>query len=250
MRMAGFRFKIAELERETKALKTMGKGFFDSQTSWTLDRFLSNLQSIRGESGDSVRTLELQCLRTTPSDQYEAGSRRGGQKIHAVISGIWEVQPLGDRPLPGRKVEFCGNASTKIELYASDDPETRLAMWRMELGAKDSPGCYVHAQVLGDSDQLPFPRSVPIPRLPSIFVTPMSTVEFALGELFQNKWAEVTARTDANALQWGALQRRWLQNLFSWYQNKLKSESKSSDPSPSPWMTLKAAKPDGTLFLS
>ena len=46
--MAGFRFKIAELERETKTLKTMGKRFIDSQTSWTLDLFSSNLQSIRG----------------------------------------------------------------------------------------------------------------------------------------------------------------------------------------------------------
>ena len=175
--MAGFRFKIAELERETKTLKTMGKRFIDSQTSWTLDLFSSNLQSIRGERGENARALELQGLRTTPSNQYEAGSRRGGQKIHAVISGIWEVRPLGNRPASGRKIEFCGNASTKVELYASDDPETRLAMWRMELGAEDSPGCYVHAQILGDSNQPPFPKSVPIPRLPSIFVTPMSAVE-------------------------------------------------------------------------
>ena len=242
--MAGFRFKIVELERETKALKTMGKGFIDSQTSWTLDLFSSNLQSISGERGESARALELQCLRTTPSNQYEAGGRRGGQKIHAVISGIWEVRPLGNHPAPGRKIEFCGNASTKVELYASDDPETRLAMWRMELGAEDSPGCYVHAQVLGDSNQPPFPKSVPIPRLPSIFVTLMSAVEFVLGELFQDEWAKATIGNAGDVPYWRELQQKRLQSLFSWNQGRLKNLVSS------PWMTLKAAKPDGALFIA
>ena len=50
-----------------------------------------------------------------------------------------------------REIEFCGKASTKIKLYASDDSKTktRLAMWSLELGAEDSPGCYVHAHILG-----------------------------------------------------------------------------------------------------
>ena len=245
--MAGLRFKIVELERETKALKSMGTGFLDSRTSWALDEFWSNLKSIGGRRGESVRTLKLQCLRTTPSTKYQSGSRQGSRKVHAVISGIWELRPLGNGPAPGRKVEFCGKASTKIKLYASDEPETpRLAMWRLELGAEDSPGCYVHAQILGDSDQPPFPRSVPIPRLPSIFVTPMSAVEFALGELFQDKWAKAAAGNAGDAQQWRALQRQWLQSLFSWYQSELKNSLSSS----SSWMALKAAKPDEGLFLA
>ena len=240
--MAGLRFKIAELERETKSLKTMGTKFFDSQSSWALDQFSSELQSIGGTRGDSIRTLELQCLRTTPSMKYESGSKQGGKKIYAAISGTWELRPLGKRPAPGRKVEFCGNASTRIELYASDEPKTRLAMWRLELGAADSPGCYVHAQILGDSDETPFPRSVPIPRLPSIFVTPMSAVEFVLGELFQDEWAKVTARNTSDAQQWQVLQRKRLQSLFSWYQGELKNSGSS------PWMALKEAKPRGDIF--
>ena len=241
--MAGLCFKIAELERETKALKIIGNRFLDSQSLWTLEQFSSELQSIGGTRGESARNIKLQGLHTMPSNQYEIGSRRGGQKIHAVISGTWGLRPLGNRPAPGRKVEFCGNASTKIELYASDDSETRLAMWRMELGADDSPGCYVHAQILGDSDDPPFPKSVPIPRLPSIFVTPMSAVEFVLGELFQDEWAKATAGNSSEMLFWRALQQKRLQSLFSWYQSELKNSVSS------PWMTLKAAKPDGELFV-
>ena len=241
--MAGLRFKIAELERETKALKTMGTDFLDSGSLWVLDKFSSDLQSIGGANENGVCTLELQDLRTTPSTKYETGSRQAGRKIHAVISGIWKLRPLGNRSASGRKVEFCGNASTRIELHESDEPATRLAMWRLELGAEDSPGCYVHAQILGDSDQPPFPKSVPIPRLPSIFVTPMSAVEFALGELFQDRWARAAANNSSDAQYWRARQKCRLNRLFSWYQSKL------GNPVSSPWMTLKAAKPDGELFL-
>ena len=237
--MAGFRFKIVELQRETKSLQTMGEKFLDSQTSWALERFSSNLQSIGDVRGGIARTLELERLRTSPSTDYESGSRHGGIEIYAVISGTWDLLPLQNR-----KIEFCGNASTRIEVYASNDSKKRLAMWRLEVGSEDSPGCYVHAQILGDLNEPPFPKSVPIPRLPSIFITPMSAVEFVLGELFQDKWAKVTAENTDAAQYWRALQQKRLQRLLSWYQSTLKN-SRSS-----PWMTLKAAKPDGQLLLA
>ena len=240
--MAGLRFKIAELERETKALKTVATRFLDSKTLWALDHFLSNLESIRGARGERACVLELRCLHTRPSKNYEAGSRHGGKKIYAVISGTWELRLLGNHPPGARKVEFCGRASTRIELFASD--RVPLGMWRLELGADDSPGCYVHAQILGDSDKPPFPKSVPIPRLPSIFVTPMSAVEFVLGELFQDEWAKATAGNSGDAPYWRALQQERLQRLFLWYQDNLRNLVTS------PWMALKRAKPESDLFLS
>ena len=236
--MAGLRFKIAELEREVRAMETMGEEFFESRTLWTLKNLLRDLQSIGGAQKGKARPLELQCLHTIPSDQYEAGNRRGSRKIHAVISGTWDL-----RPLEKREIEFCGIASTRIELYASENPDKRLAMWRLELGAEDSPGCYVHAQILGDSDKSPFPEFVPIPRLPSLFVTPMSAVEFVLGELFQDKWPEVTASGDPEVKNWRALQKKWLQSLFSWYRREMEKTDFSS------WIALKQAKPEDGMFL-
>ncbi len=230
--MAGLRFKIAELERETIAMKTMGKRFLEPQTSWVLDRFLSNLQSIggahKGKHKGKDHSLELQCLRTIPSDQYD---RKVSREIYAVISGIWDL-----RPLEKGEIEFCGKASTKIKLYASDDSKTktRLAMWRLELGDEKSPGCYVHAHILG---------ALPIPRLPSLFVTPMSAIEFVLGELFQDEWAKATSSNANDTPYWRELQKKRLQKLLSWYQDQMKNLVSS------PWISLKQAKPEDGMFL-
>ena len=109
-------------------------------------------------------------------------------------------------------------------------------MWRLELGADNAPGCYVHAQILGESNCSPFPKSVPIPRLPSIFITPMSAVEFVLGELFQDVWRRTTAGNSGPEQRWKALQKERLERLLAWYQRELTS------PLASPWMTLKEAK--------
>lgn len=238
MKMAGLRFRVNELVQETKAMKAMGEDFLDSRTSWALDHFLRDLQRIGRAHTGRARPLVLHCLHTLPSDKYEASGRRGGKKIHAVIAGTWDL-----RPLEKREIEFCGIASTKVELYASDDPNRRLAMWRLELGAEDSPGCYVHAQILGDTERPPFPKSLPIPRLPSLFVTPMSALEFVLCELFQDDWAKAIARKSHATDDWRALQKKWLLKLFSWYREQIEKAGSSS------WVTLKEAKPRHNMFL-
>ena len=244
--MAGFRFLFADLQQEIVALREMAKPFFDSQMPRALEAFSRDLKSIERQPSGSVGRLDLEPLQTIESEgEYEAGDRKGGRKIYAVISGSWELCPIGKRSSK-HTVEFCGKASTRIDLYEPTDPRTRMATWRLELGAKDSPGCYIHAQILGDCDAPPFPKSVPIPRLPSIFVTPMSAVEFVLSELFQNQWRQRTERNDGAVHNWYRLQLKWLQSQFSWYQDELKSSKSSS----SPWVTLKAAKPDGKLFVS
>lgn len=240
--MAGLRFLLTQLLRETRALKTMGHRFFDPRTTWVLDQFMRDLTSIGRAREATNYILELRCLHTKPSRGYEPGCRRGNRDIYAVVSGVWKLRPLGQAPR--RKIEFCGIASTRIELYESHESNPlRLAMWRLELGAEDSPGCYVHAQILGDSDRPPFPNSVSIPRFPSIFVTPMSAVEFVLGELFQDEWAMATATNARDAPYWRALQRCRLQSLLTWYQRELRHTDSS------PWMKLKSAKPDVDLFV-
>ena len=116
-------------------------------------------------------------------------------------------------------------------------------MWRLELGADDSPGCYFHVQILGDSNDTPFPSSIPIPRLPSLFVTPMSVIEYVLGEIYQDEWAQETARRTDDLLHWRRLQQQRLQCLFTWYQDKTQGSLSS------PWMNLKSAKPDESMFI-
>ena len=118
-------------------------------------------------------------------------------------------------------------------------------MWRIEIGAHDAPGCYFHIQILGDSSEPPFPKDIPIPRLPSPFVTPMAAVEYVLGELFQDEWEDKTTGTQNHHRDWKAIQcQRW-RNLLRWQEKKALTGDSSS-----PWMNLKAAKPPDDLFVS
>jgi hypothetical protein len=246
--VAGLHFRFSELIRETTALKGIAKDFLDPTTTWVLEQLVSDMNSLSTAADDRTADLELKPLKTKCSvGNYERGTRSGAATIFAVVTGTWQVRPVGDNPKKSkakqkRLLEFCGVASTKIELFDPAYPDRRIAMWRMELGAEDAPGCYFHVQVLGDGDEPRFPKTVPIPRFPSLFVTPMSVVEFVLGELFQDQWAK-TAMGDSGDLPfWRELQRTRLKQLLTWHCKVI------AEVTSSPWMTLKEAKPDERLF--
>lgn len=258
--MSGLLFPFGELVEEAVALGSMAKQFLVARGPRVLNGLKRDLQRIGGRSTDRVQELVLHPLRTKPTRDYEPMSRSGGQKIYALISGKWELRSVG-RKGPKRKIAFVGKASTVFELWPenciwreSHDRSNRLAMWRIELGADDAPGCYFHTQILGDRDQAPFPKALPIPRLPSPFVTPMAAVEFALGELFQDKWQKEARRARDAQRRWRSIQRRRWSNLLMW-QNDLVTrrtsspwvESIPSEPS-SPWIDLKHAQPPNNLF--
>ncbi|RJQ61259.1 MAG: hypothetical protein C4530_06480 [Desulfobacteraceae bacterium] len=245
--MAGLQFRFAELVREIKALKAISRDFIDSSTSGVLDEFESNLNFLWSASGTKHYSLQLRPLKTKLSEgAYDRGR---GANIYAAITGKWDVRPVGYNPRKHqarqkRLLEFCGTASTKIELFDASCPEQRIAMWRIEVGTEDSPGCYFHIQILGDKEDPPFPKAIPIPRLPSIFITPMCAIEYVLGELFQDQWAKAVARDSGDLPYWRDLQRKRLLLLFDWYRQVLNQAISSA------WMALKTAKPEPAIFVS
>ena len=247
--MAGLCFKFSELIDATRMLKEIARDFLDPNTTYALDQLRNSLEGVWSANQDQEFKLKLSELRTNPSKgDYEISNRKGKLEVYAAITGTWDVRPLGDNPKKQkakmkRLLEFCDIASTKVELYDCQNPTRRLAMWRMELGAEDHPGSYFHIQVLGDSNDLPFPKAIPVPRLPSMFVTPMVVVEYVLGELFQDRWHETVARDIPDVTQWRELQRKRFRRLFDWHKEQLDKRLSS------PWMNLKAAKPDGRMFL-
>ncbi len=244
--MAQLRFRIDELVREVDALREMAKHFLEDL--WVLDQFKSDLRSILDAGHDRERELRLAPLRTQVSHgQYEPADRRGSKEIFALISGNWSVRALGDRSSKPRaralrSLEFCGMASTRIELYECGIGE-RIAMWRGELGDANSPGCCFHFQILGDLEHPPFPKAVSIPRLPSMFITPLGIIEFALSELFQEEWQRAMLEDTTAVQTWRALQSDRLKRLLQW-QLRLLGETIST-----PWIALKRAKPESQLFL-
>ena len=258
--MDGLLFPYRELVAETVALRRMAKHFLAADGPGVLTALKCDLERIGETTTDRVRELTLRPLRTAPTHDYESGSRSGGQEIYALISGKWELRPVG-REGPKRKIAFVGKASAVIELWPENclwaemhERSERLAMWRIELGAGDAPGCYFHTQILGDRDESPFPKAVPIPRFPSPFVTPMAAVEFALGELFQDKWQEEARQARDPQRRWRSIQQRRWSSLLMW-QNDLVTRRASSPwvesfPSKesSSWIDLKHAKPPEDLF--
>ena len=245
---AGLRFRCRELVDETAALSEMAAGFLVCDGPLTAHG--RDLDRIGESSAERDRNLVLQPLRTRPTRDYEPGSRSGGLELYAHMTGKWQVRPVGVRR-PNREIAFTGSASAVVELWPADclcreehESSSRLAMWRIELGAHDSPGCYFHSQILGDRSDPPFPKSLPVPRLPSPFATPMAAVEFVLGELFQDAWPRKASEARHHHQRWRAIQRRRWCDLLRWHEDAVR------DGTSSPWLNLKAAKPPGDLFLS
>ena len=246
--VVGLQFSYRELMRETEALRGIAAAILMSDGP--LRDFARNLERIGQRSAERDCRLELLPLRTQPTRGYEPARRVGGQKVYARVRGVWQVRPVG-RKRPGRRIAFVGSASAVVELWPADclyrekcERSQRIAMWRIELGAHDSPGCYFHVQILGDGCEAPFPNSIPIPRLPSPFVTPMAAVEYVLGELFQDDWKRKTTGARNHHRDWRAIQRQRCLSLMKWQREAL-DEGESS-----PWMNLKAAKPPDDLFVN
>ncbi|MCH7479622.1 MAG: hypothetical protein IIA14_16165 [SAR324 cluster bacterium] len=237
--MAGLQFEIAELVKEIKALRDISKGFLEPGTIGKLDEIKVLIEQIWNASEGSEFSLKFEDLKTVPSKgAYEWGGRRGGLSVYALISGRWDVKLLGyssgkGKTRAGRKLEFCGNVSTTVEVRESGNNNC-VVKWNMDIATTDSPGCYFHIQI---------PNQIPIPRIPSLFVTPMGAIEFVIGEMFQEEWEKATSGGTANPAYWRALQAKRLKTLLLWQRGVLEGILST------PWMALKRAKPNGELFL-
>jgi hypothetical protein len=249
--MARLEFPFSTMCEEIDTVARVAQVFIAPSSSKVLPALRANLDSIRQSAAGRVyqwKIPEFAPLSTVAScGEYECGG--GGQHLlFARISSVWEIEPLGPRnpgSQPHRKFALAGLASTKVRILEGDAeaPGGELAMWRMEIGDERSPGCCFHVQVLGESDDPPFPRSVPVPRFPGLFLTPMSVLEFVLAELFQETWKEHSAHETSEMQLWRTIQRERLGRLLHW---KAKQVDNSAGPA---WTVLKSAKPPADLFL-
>ena len=248
--VAGLQFRCRELVEETEALRDMAGTLLAPDGGGVLADLRSQLDRAGQGATDGPVEIRLRPLRTKPTLGYELGSRSGGTEIYACATGIWEVRTVGGTG-PRSKLAFTGKASTVIELWPAEcrareqeNEASRVAMWRIELGAHDSPGCYFHFQILGDHSDPPFPKSIAIPRLPSPFVTPMAAIEFVLGELFQDEWPRKASEARHHQRRWRAIQRQRWCRLLRWQETALNAGESS------PWMNLKTAKPPDDVFVN
>lgn len=249
-RKGHLQFPFQELAQEIEVLRSIASPLLGAQSIASLKQLSEDLEGIWSAAPDSQVNWQLKGLWTIVSEgEYEPPGRKGSRQVVACIDGTWDVRPIGanakkQKERQKRLLEFCGVASTRIRLFDAADRTQQIAMWRMELGDARSPGCYFHVQVLGEDETSMFPKSVSVPRLPSMFVTPMGAIEFVLGELFQEKWAKAAMENSGNVQRWVGFQKRRLLCLLEW-QRKTVERSLMS-----PWIALKQEKPEARLFLA
>lgn len=240
-------FRFRDVLDELQAIDTLAQRLITESGHRRLQKFrdaLEAIHAVRSETQHDWQIPEDEPVETEKSfGEYEVNKRRGVHEVFGEITAKWQIKrvpPPGAKSQEAKLFEVAGNASTKVTIRDCSNGDA-LAMWRFELGAHDSPGCYFHAQVLGDSDDPPFPKSLPVPRLPAILFTPAASLEFVLGELFHNRWQQELLRNPGALGRWKSVQKERFRRMFKWQSERL-------DEAGSPWMTLKVAKPAADLF--
>lgn len=242
------RFSFDDFRGELSSLRQISSSFMERGSSGIIDNLLQQLDQVRYSGRTDAQRFELSAdlpLRSRPSTQFERSDRKVAFPVVGEVTWVWEIAPVANKKSKPVHFDVVGLASTKLRIRAgADGPE--LAMWRVELGDGNSPGCYFHTQVLGESEHPPFPHALSVPRLPSLFATPMAAVEFLLGELFQDAWEQHVAGDRGDLQFWNQIQRRRMQSLLNWKLRQIE------DCQGSPWAALKRAKPEQTddLFVA
>ncbi len=241
-------FSIKEFLTEIAAVEAITARFTARESAGVLPRLRISLENLRYQKNDAISRWgipEEEPFRTSVSyGEYERDSN-GEHNVFAEITSVWEIGPYGNREAGGvsKLLRLHGIASTRVRLIReSHDGLEEIAMWRMEIGDDNAPGCRFHVQVLGEVDEIPFPHSITVPRLPSIMVSPMAVIEFVVGELFQDSWPREASRGGASMDMWRSIQTKRLDRLLNWQSSVVQNNLGS------PWLSLKTATISHDLF--
>jgi hypothetical protein len=247
--MSELQFSFGEMIAEIESFSHLASKFIALGSQHVLPQYKSTLQSYRDQPDHGLLQWHIPSsdpLKTIVSEgEYESGKKRGSHKVVAEIDALWEIQRIPAKKKKASAIHFklVGIASTRVRLFCeAGEVRREIGMWRMEIGDPSSPGCHFHVQILGEHAEAPFPKSLCIPRLPGIIITPMAVTEFVLAEIFQKQWPEHIGYDTPHLRRWAPIQRKRLNNLLDWNLRLL-------DEGGSPWTTIKLSKPDVGLFL-
>jgi hypothetical protein len=246
--MPSILFPIKDTLLELESAKSIAGEFLENE-ELAFAQMRTQLEGLRDERTGNLswKIPPSKPLRTIVSDgEYDRGG--GGGAVVGTLSFLWEIARVHPKKkrAPAEHFQLVGIASTVSRVFTVNDNGSQgdeLAMWRMEIGDDNSPGCHFHVQIRGENDDGPFPKSLPVPRLPSCLATPMAALEFMLAELFQERWKRhLFSETDA-LKRWRAIQRARFSKILAWQGDEISSSNRS------PWSALKAARPPEDLFL-
>ena len=245
-------FRFADMERDIICMQKIAKDFIEEQSFYNvINPWLNTLKYFKTNSYGTELNWEISIANPIRTKKCLGTYMPGGKGKHTVVgtvSAIWQIQIADNKVLKkGKEREYfavTGKASTRVCIleYAQEGTPRELARWKFDIGNTDSPGCHFHTQILGEDDDCQFPKSLDVPRLPTILVTPMDALEFLLAELFQEEWAREVATQSADLGMWSRAQKNRLIRLLDWQKSKI------SEAAGSPWTYLKGRKPHAHLL--
>ncbi|MDX9715925.1 MAG: hypothetical protein RBT67_00950 [Thauera sp.] len=247
--MSGLIFPFKELIDECEAIKAYAADFLDKTTIGALSEAKSTLQGI--QSANHTKSIKWQIpsdrpLRTVWSEGECQPDGKSKHKVLAEFSFVWQIRKLDEGKWKNSKYFLLdGLASTVTRLITESNGEERMiARWATEVGDGSSPGTHFHFQVnRPDSDELPFPKSLDVPRLPAPIMSPFLAIDLALGEIFQDRWRTHSLTENKHSNQWRGLQKDRVLQFLRWQTKCVEGFAGS------PWMALKIAKPPRDLLV-
>lgn len=242
----GLDFYFADLQREVSNFAQVSQRFLEEESREKLGDWLTGLINFRhSRQQGSWRWVipEDDAIRTECTDEYEPADRRGGFKVYGELSCVWEIGLKGRGKSAGQVICLNGIASTKVKILRRDADQTtrQIAQWQFEVGDRQSPGCHFHIGIghFGEAA-----TSLPVPRLPSLLLTPIDALDFLLGEIFQEGWKEAVNRDTSPMQVWSEQQRNRLYRLLQWKQEQIDQSGGSA------WNYLKHQRPSAQILLA
>lgn len=248
MSQHGLLFPFKEFIDECDALRDYAGDVLDPRSIHTLHGARTALETLRGSTRTSSIKWGIQAtdpLRTIWSDGESQPDSRSGHKLRAEFSFVWEIRKFNENGFAkDRFFLLDGIASTLTSIWdESGDAERLIARWAIDVGDQNSPGTHFHLQIKGDrEDAMPYPKSLDIPRFPTLFMSPFLAVELALGELFQDRWKTYATTPGRHVDRWRSIHAARLLRFFEWQKNCI------SNSAGSPLIHLKLAKPPRELM--
>lgn len=247
--MSGLIFPFKGLIEECEAIKAYATDFLDKTTVYTLAEAKSTLESIQVAKHTNLMKWQIPAdrpLRTVWSDGESQPNSKSKHKVRAEFSFVWEVRKLDESKWRnGKHFLLDGLASTVTTLVAESGGEERvIARWTTEVGDAASPGTHFHFQInRPDSEDLPFPKSLDIPRLPAPLMSPFLVIDLALGEIFQDRWKKHSLTENKDSKWWRGIHQDRVLRFLKWQTKCVQ------DFAGSPWIALKLAKPPRELLV-
>lgn len=238
----GIDFKFADTFKEITTLRQLARRFLTPDSSRVFEQWRRDLESIRTGGGDKVRRWQIpkeSPLRTIKSKGTSEPDAQG-HDLYGELCAVWDITATDKTYF-----RLKGLASSCVSIFKWRTEEESnpllLARWKFEIGDGNHPGCHFHVDVSPRDSEDYF--RLPVPRIPSILITPTDALDFLIGELFQAEWTQERGRYTSAMNIFAPQQRRRLVNLLTWQVQTLQRQTGSS------WISLKHSKPTTPGFL-